>query len=68
MRPVREIKDEIIAAFVAEKKRQPSSHEMWVRYFAHPEVIARQAAITLTSMSLKAQWLQWQRQSAQEKK
>jgi hypothetical protein len=62
----REIKDSIIAAFVAEKKRQPSSEQVWVRFSAHPAVIARQATATLDLMAMKVQWQRMQLE--QEKK
>jgi len=62
----RAIKDEIIAAYVQEHGRQPSSHQVWVRFWADPRVIAHQAKARLDGIIVKAQWQQMQ--SVPEKK
>jgi hypothetical protein len=62
----RAIKDEIIAEFVAKNKRQPSSEQVWVRYWAHPRVIAHDARRKVEMAELKRYWETLQRQEAKK--
>jgi hypothetical protein len=50
------IKDEIIAAFVAEHTRQPTSAQVWVRFWADERVIARDARMKVEMAEAKRYW------------
>ncbi len=56
------IKDEIIAAFVAENKRQPTSSQVWIRFWADERVIARDASMKVEMAEAKRYWDVLQRQ------
>jgi hypothetical protein len=62
----RAIKDELIATFVAEKKRQPSSEQIWIRFWADPRVIAYQARRQVEMAEAKRFWETLQRQEAKK--
>jgi len=61
------IKDELIAAFVAEHKRQPSSDQVWIRFWADPRVIARDARMKVEMAEAKRYWDALQRQQEAKK-
>jgi hypothetical protein len=49
----RAIKDEIIAAYVQQHGRGPSSDQVWFRFRADPRVIAHQARAIVELAALK---------------
>lgn len=62
----REVRAEIEAEYQAEYGRKPDAHAYWIRYFAHPRVLAKTASVMYDLMVMKVQWQQWQ--AAEEKK
>ncbi len=61
------IKEEIIAAFVKEKGHTPSSDQVWVRFWADPRVIARDARMKVEMAEAKRFWDALQRQQEARK-